>query len=91
MEDVTIVHLDEDPVRFTPDGKVSVIDAIGALSNSHQAYAIWKDLKSENPDVLDKCEEYAFEEGARLPVAGTEGWERILQLLPSYLLEVDLS
>ena len=34
MEQNLVVHFDGDPVRFTPDGKVSVLDAIGALVNS---------------------------------------------------------
>ena len=87
MEEVTTVHLDDNPVRFTPDGRIAVIDAIGALSNSDQPDAIWKEMKAGNPELLEKCEEYAFEEGDRHPVAGTEGWERILLLLPSYLLK----
>jgi len=86
MEEAVIVSLDEDAIRFTPDGKVSILDAIQALGDPEKPHYVWKNLKAEHPEVLDYCEEYPFEGGRRLPVTGSEGWDKILALLPYYLL-----
>jgi hypothetical protein len=86
MEEAVIFNLDEDPVRFTPDGKVSILDAIQALGEPEKPHYVWKSLKAEHPEVLAYCEEYDFEEGASLPVTGSDGWDKILTLLPYYLL-----
>jgi hypothetical protein len=86
MEEAVIVSLDEDAIRFTPDGKVSILDAIQALGDPDKPHYVWKNLKAEHPEVLDYCEEYRFEEGSSLPVTGSEGWDKILTLLPYYLL-----
>jgi hypothetical protein len=39
------MKLDGDRVRFTPDGKVAVVDAIRALSAVERAERIWDSLK----------------------------------------------
>jgi hypothetical protein len=41
MEQNLVVNFDSDPVRFTPDGKVSVLDAIGALTHSKCPGSLW--------------------------------------------------
>jgi hypothetical protein len=86
MEEAMIVHLDDDAIRFTPDGRVSIIDAIQALGDPVKPHHVWKSLKAAHPEVLAYCEEYDFEEGSSLPVTGSEGWDKILTLLPYYLL-----
>jgi len=86
MEQAVIVNLDDDPIRFTPDGKMSILDAIQALGEPDKPQVVWKSLKAEHPEVLAYCEEYDFEEGDTLPVTGSEGWDKILLLLPDYLL-----
>jgi len=90
MERALTVSLGNDLIRFTPDGRVSVIDAIQALSCSSRADILWTSLKSDHPDILTYCEEYPFKEGDLLTVTGTEGWEKIWMLLPSYLSREDL-
>ena len=44
MEQDFVVSLDGDPVRFTPDGKVSVLDAIGILTHSKCPGFLWDDV-----------------------------------------------
>jgi len=55
MEQTIIVTLDSVPLRFNPDGKVSVIDAIRAVSSSNHPYSIWENLKAEHPEILIYC------------------------------------
>jgi hypothetical protein len=70
MEQTIIVTLDSVPLRFTPDGKVSVIDAIRAVSSSNHPYSIWENLKAEHPEILIYCERYSFQ--GEEPVSGTD-------------------
>jgi len=90
MEEALTVSLGDDPVRFTRDGRVSVIDAIQAVSCSSRADTIWRSLKSDHPDILTYCEDYPLGKGELLTVTGTEGWEKIWMLLPLYLSPEDL-
>jgi hypothetical protein len=85
MEKPLTLHLDDKPLRFTPDGKVSVVDAIGATTLSNRAHAIWEGLKERHPEVLAFCDLYPFSEKETVPVADSEGWEQILPLLVTYL------
>ena len=85
MEQTVIVTLDSAPLRFTPDGKVSVIDAIRAVSSSNHPYSIWENLKAEHPEILIYCEDYCFQEEGPIPVIDSKGWERVWMLLPDYL------
>jgi hypothetical protein len=85
MEQALIVYLDSVPLRFTPDGRVSVIDAIRAVSSSNQPYSIWENLKAEHPEILLYCEDYSFQEEGPVPVIDSKGWERVGMLLRDYL------
>lgn len=91
MDKALVVNLDSEPVRFTPDGKVSVVDAIRAVSNSNRPRAIWENLKVEHPEILTYCEDYPFQGERFFLVANSKGWERILMLLPGYLSDQDLA
>jgi hypothetical protein len=91
MDKALVVNLDTEPVRFTPDGKVSVVDAIRAVSNSNRPRAIWENLKVEHPEILTYCEDYPFQGEKSVLVANSKGWERISMLLPSYLSDQDLA
>jgi hypothetical protein len=85
MEQTVTVSLDSVALRFTPDGKVSVIDAIRAVSSSNHPQAIWEKLKAEHPEILLYCEDYSFQEEGPIPVIDSRGWERVWMLLPDYL------
>ena len=85
MEQTIIVTLDSVPLRFNPDGKVSVIDAIRAVSSSNHPYSIWENLKAEHPEILIYCEDYSFQEEGPIPVIDSKAWERVWMLLPDYL------
>jgi hypothetical protein len=80
------MKLDGDRVRFTPDGKVAVVDAIRALSAVEGAERIWDSLKQERPEFKDLCEGYHFQENKSDCVVDGEGWEKIENALLGYIL-----
>ena len=90
MEEALVIALDNETVRFTPDGRVSVIDAIRAVSNSNRPWEIWERLKTQQPEILIHCEDYSFLTGVSAPVVDSEGLEKILVLLQDYLLDPNL-
>jgi hypothetical protein len=85
MGQTIIVTLDSVPLRFSPDGKASVIDAIRAVSSSNHPCSIWENLKAEHPEILIYCEDYSFQEEGSIPVIDSKGWEKVWMLLPDYL------
>jgi len=89
MAQATVFTLNNEPVRFTPDGRVSVVDAIRVVTNSNSPDAIWDSLKTEHPEVLMHCENYSFQTEGPIPVVNSEGWGTIWMLLPDYLLDIN--
>ena len=85
MEQNLVVHFDNEPVRFTPDGKVSVLDAIGVLVQSECPEYLWDDVKRKHPEITQCCASYAFQNGQSLPVIDTEGWNVLWVVLMDYL------
>lgn len=90
MNSMLTVNVDSHHVRFTPDGKVSVVDAIRAVSNSDRPLSIWEDLKIAHPAILMHCEHYSFEGEGPISVVNNEGWESIWMLLLEYLSNANL-
>ena len=86
-----IVNLERVPLRFTPDGKVSVVDAIRAVSDAEHPISIWENLKAEHPEILVYCEEYASEGEDSFQVIDSKGWEMVWMVLPNYLSGLDLT
>ena len=91
MEQNLVVHFDGDPVRFTPDGKVSVLDAIGALVHSECPTSLWDDVKKKHPEITSYCGTYSFQKGQSMPVVDNEGWNRLSIVLMDYLVDSDSS
>jgi hypothetical protein len=85
MEQILTVHFDDDAIRFTPEGKVSVLDAIKALTQSGQPGHVWESLKDKHPEILAHCDYYRFQQRQWLPVMDKEGWEMLWMLLIDYL------
>ena len=85
------MKLDGDLVRFTPDGKVAVVDAIKALSARKGAERIWESLKEERPEFQKLCQSYNFKENTTDTVVDGEGWEKIEDALLDYILDHNLS
>jgi hypothetical protein len=81
MEQTFVVQFDDDPIRFTPEGKVFVVDAIKALTQSEDPERLWDDLKKKKPKIPDHCEDHRFQQGQCLMVVDKEGWEMLWILL----------
>lgn len=85
-EDISL-DIGDDPVKFTAEGKVSVLDAIRAVSGSGNPRDIWDRMKEDYGDILDHCESYEFAQNDPTTVINSQGWERIWDLLPEYIFE----
>jgi hypothetical protein len=81
------MKLDGDRVRFTPDGRIAVVDAIKALSAKKGAEQIWESLKEDRPEFEDLCQSYTFREDQADSVVDGEGWEKIEDALLDYILD----
>lgn len=80
------LDIEGENVRFTEDGKISVIDAIAVLSEDDCPACIWEKLMQENPQLATALEEYSFKDGESVIVADSESWEIIEILLLDYLI-----
>lgn len=71
-------------VRITPDGKVSVFDAIAATLKKKNPRSDWDRLTQANPEVVAICDSFQFPGRGQqpTPVANEEGLYQILMLLP---------
>jgi hypothetical protein len=85
-----VLSLNENSVRFTPNGEIAVIDAIKALSESYTAEEIWKTLKDENPEILSHCKRFHFPKSKSVIVIDNQGWQQIETLLFDYILDQSL-
>ncbi len=84
MVKFSAVNFETYPIRFTPEGKICVIDIIKVLCNTNQPFSLWQKLTTDHPEILADCEHYPFEQGETLPVVHGEGWEQVLGYLPYY-------
>ena len=78
--------LEDDEVKFTPDGKVAVVDAIAALSDAEDPEDIWEALKAEHPEIRKYCEDFKYKRET-ISVTDSHGWEKIEALLFDYLID----
>ena len=81
MEQGLVIDLGTGQVRFTPDGRVSVLDAIQMVTGSKCPRLLWEKLSSGHPHVLKHSEEYRFPGEGPISVVDSAGWEMILALL----------
>jgi len=89
--DTINLALDQHPIRFTPDGKVAVMDAIRALSDLTDSGRIWHSLSQTHPEIISLCDTYHFIHTEPTPVADSEVWDTIQGLLFDYLVAESLS
>jgi hypothetical protein len=78
---VFTVQLEEDPIRFTPDGKIAIIDAIQALCSPDSADAYWESLIFENPEIIEHCDYHHFPGSRKTPVTDSLGWQLVETIL----------
>ena len=82
-----MMKLNGDRVRFTPDGKVAIVDAIKALIAVEGAERLWQSLKNERPEFKDLCERYNFQEDKIDSVVDGESWGKIEDALLDYIAD----
>ena len=82
-----IMDMDDMSLRFTPDGKVCVLDAIRAVGDVNCPTSIWEDLKEAHPEILSHCEDYSFHGKDPVAVIDSKGWEKMWVLMPDYLAD----
>lgn len=90
MKKTVTMNIEGENIRFTEDGKISVIDAIAALSEDRCPTCIWEKLRQENPQLDASFEEYAFKEGEPVAVADKESWDIIQTLLFDYMISGEI-
>jgi hypothetical protein len=74
-------QLEEDLIRFTPDGKIAVIDAIQALCGTDRAETYWEEIVCENPEIMEYCKYHRFPGRRKTPVTDGRGWEKVETIL----------
>lgn len=86
----TVIMVDKAPVKFTPDGKVNVLDAIGLLCADKDSRAIWRHLLHEHPEIKENSEFYTFSQDYSACVTDGDGWEKIQSALFDLMLDMEL-
>ena len=77
MNHCVTLKLEDDTVRFTPDGRIAVIDAIGAVCDAKDPAKMWEDLKHDHPSIVEMCRNYTFSREGTASVVDSEGWMAI--------------
>jgi hypothetical protein len=85
INEYLMINFDNQPVRFTLDGKVSVIDVLKVLCDPDHPFTLWEKIKTNHPEILPFCEDYLFQKGEAIPVIDGMGWEKLWMLLPFYM------
>ena len=81
-----LLRLDHDRVRFTPDGKISVMDVVAALSASDDPEMVWSEIVSENPELLERCMDFKYRDET-IKVMDADGMAMLETLLFDYMIE----
>jgi hypothetical protein len=85
MSKTYLLDLGGTDIRFTPEGKVAVVDAIEALCAASEPERIWRDLVAAHPEIEALCETYPFAGAPPAEVVDAPGWLVIEDLLPVHV------
>ena len=81
------LKLDDDTVRFTPEGRIFLIDVIGMLVDTPSATDFWRDLKARKPEIEAHIEYQRMSGEQMVPTTDSSGWDSVNTLLFDYLIE----
>jgi hypothetical protein len=81
-----MLTLDQDKFRFTPDGKVSVIDIIAALCATDDPEMIWEEIILRHPEMHEYCEDFVYKDKI-IKVIDGNGFFMLEKLLFRYLMQ----
>jgi putative IMPACT (imprinted ancient) family translation regulator len=87
MTEQVLVVIGDSQIRFTPDGRIAVLDAIDALNAWESARSIWEALKRRHPDLDELCSEYTFKDNQKQCVVDATAWSQIQQWLFEYVMD----
>jgi hypothetical protein len=84
MSIVSSLSFDNDLIRTTEDGRMSIFDFIRVVGGQKSPHEVWNRLCKQYPEVLTYCDNFKFTgRGQReTPVAGKDGILYTLGLLP---------
>jgi hypothetical protein len=85
-EPITVV-VDNERIKFTPGGKVAVLDAIASLCPGEDTHVLWERLLSQQPQLNRLCEDYPFSRHQSTLVTDGQGWVIIQEALFDFILE----
>jgi hypothetical protein len=86
MENSIQLFMEGAPIRFTPTGKVFVIDAIRMMSENEKPEDVWQQWKQDSPEIMSCISEYQTPEGDPEPVADSACWEKIQDAIFDHML-----
>ena len=86
MNEAISIELDQDTVRFTPDGRLSIIDAIEAVCATDRGEEIWHSIRNDHPEILEHCREFPMPDETAIPVIDATGWDKMQFMLIDYLV-----
>ncbi len=86
MGELFRLEMNDEMVRFTPDGRILVTDAIGLLGGFEDPETVWRAITTEHPEIMKQCEQRNLDGEEDLFVADTAVWDKILPLLAEHLL-----
>lgn len=81
-----MLTLDQDKFRFTPDGKVSVLDIIAALCATDEPETIWEEIILQHPQIYGFCEDFPYKDDA-IKVVDARGFHILEKVLFHYLMQ----
>ena len=85
------LFLDNEPVRFTPEGRMFVLDAIAAVTQTNSTAEVWSDFKQQKPEVNQYVDTLSGDAGDKEPVCGSDGWDAIQDLLFDYIIYQEIN
>lgn len=78
------------PIRFTPEGRLFILDAIAAVVQTDAPELLWRDFKTRRPEI-DRHYNYLSEgDNDKEPVCDSEGWGVIQEMLFDYMIDEEL-
>ncbi|MEJ2040969.1 MAG: hypothetical protein P8X55_18885 [Desulfosarcinaceae bacterium] len=86
MEKQISFSIDGQRIRFTPDGRVAILDAIGALCDMDDSQRIWPKMLSQWPQLSNVFSLYRFDSRHETPVATPDAWDEIETRLLDYIV-----
>jgi len=91
MNDTVTLSLDNNPIRFTPEGQLFIIDAISAVSQTASAGWLWNKLRKQHPEIDGYCDYIKTTATIEESVCDSESWAIIQEHLFDYLISSRLT